>query len=84
MHRSCLRGDGDNTEYYEILGITTSANQDAIKKAYKKTSLSLHPDKLAQRGIEVTAEHKVQFQKVYIALNCFALYLLTTLYLFKT
>lgn len=73
MCRSCLRGDGDNTEYYEILGIETSANQEAIKKAYKKTSLNLHPDKLIQRGIEVTAENRAQFLKVHliISLKCY-------------
>ena len=63
--RSCLRGDGDNNEYYEVLGLhDKSANQETIKKAFKKTSLNLHPDKLAQRGIEVTAENKQMFLKV--------------------
>jgi curved DNA-binding protein CbpA len=62
--RSCLRGDGDNLEYYEILGEKTSASQEEIKKAFKKQSLNLHPDKLAQRGIEVTADHKQDFLKV--------------------
>ena len=62
--KSCLKGD-DNKEYYEVLGIEdpTSANQDSIKKAYKKISLSLHPDKLAQRGVQPTAEQKTQFLK---------------------
>ena len=63
--RSCLRGDGDNNEYYEVLGLhDKNANQETIKKAFKKTSLNLHPDKLAQRGIEVTAENKQMFLKV--------------------
>jgi preprotein translocase subunit Sec63 len=66
--RSCLRGD-DNKEYYSVMGIEDprSADTDAIKKAYKKASLNLHPDKLAQRGIEQTNEHKQQFLKVGVS-----------------
>ena len=61
--RSCLRGD-DNTEYYVLLGIDKRADIDIIKKAYKKASLNLHPDKLAQKGITQTAEHREQFVKI--------------------
>ena len=62
--KSCLKGD-DNQEFYTILGIDDhSADADAIKKAYKKISLSLHPDKLAQRGMQATPEQKAQFLKV--------------------
>lgn len=63
-YRSCLRGDGDNNEYYAVLGVDKNSKEDDIKKAYKKTSLSLHPDKLAQRGIEVTSAKKQEFLKV--------------------
>jgi len=32
--------------YYEILGLTKgNCQEDDIKKAYKKTSLKVHPDK---------------------------------------
>ena len=62
--RSCLKGDTD-TEYYDQLGIEDRyASIDDIKKAYKKKSLQLHPDRLAQRGIQVTQEHNQQFQKL--------------------
>lgn len=61
--RSCLRG-GDNTEYYSLLGIDRRADIDSIKKAYKKASLNLHPDKLAQKGITQTNEHREQFVKI--------------------
>lgn len=63
--KSCLKGERDR-EYYEVLGIgnDTTVTTELIKKQYKKMSLNLHPDKLAQRGVEVTAEHKQQFLKV--------------------
>ncbi len=32
-------------DYYEILEITRSANQDEIKKAYRKAALKYHPDR---------------------------------------
>eukprot|EP01041_Mallomonas_annulata_P005019 gene5019-10043_t len=40
------------------------ASTEAIKKAYKKQSLLMHPDKLSQRGVEVTADHSQKFQKM--------------------
>jgi hypothetical protein len=64
--RSCLRGD-DNKEYYEILSIKQNDNTDTIKKSYKKASLNLHPDKLAQKGIQQTQQHKDDFLKVKVA-----------------
>ncbi len=35
-----------------------------IKRAYKKKSLELHPDKLAQRGQVLTPEDQARFQRV--------------------
>lgn len=61
--KSFLKGDSDN-ELYEVLELNRNASSEDIRKAYKKVSLQLHPDKLAQRGIEVTDEHKATFLKV--------------------
>lgn len=43
--------EGLGVSFYDFLGITPSANQDDINKAYKKKSRTLHPDKVKQQFI---------------------------------
>jgi len=51
-------------DYYDILGVSKDAGEDAIKKAYKKLALKLHPDKNTAPGAEEA------FKKISKAVQC--------------
>jgi DnaJ-class molecular chaperone len=47
------------TKFYEVLGVSESASQEEIKKAYRKLSLQFHPDRNAN-----SAESTAKFQSI--------------------
>lgn len=46
-----LYGDGGGDDPYSILGIDSSASDDAVKAAYRKLTLENHPDRLMAQGL---------------------------------
>jgi DnaJ-class molecular chaperone len=63
--KSFLGSDNENGEdFYTLLEVDRDASPEELKKAYKKRSLQMHPDKLAQRGRAVTVEDQARFAKM--------------------
>ncbi|KAI1200957.1 hypothetical protein F5X97DRAFT_291762 [Nemania serpens] len=57
--------EGADVTFYDFLGITSSASQDEINKAYKRKSRALHPDKVRQQIMaERTKQNKAKGVKV--------------------
>jgi DnaJ-class molecular chaperone len=57
----------ENTDYYGILGISSSASDEDIKKAYKKLALKWHPDR--NNNSSESAEMFKQIGKAYEVLG---------------
>merc|ERR1712226_98027 len=51
-------------DYYKILDVPKTANDDEIKKAYRKRALVHHPDRHAGASDEEKKEHERKFKEV--------------------
>lgn len=50
-------------DYYEVLGVERGADEKAIKKAYKRLAMKLHPDR--NQGDKDAAEKFKEVQEAY-------------------
>ncbi len=57
--------------YYAILGLQSGANQDEIKKAYRKLSMKYHPDKVRHLGDEFRAVAEEKMKEINGAYDFF-------------
>eukprot|EP00804_Cyclotella_cryptica_P004651 CCRYP_019460-RA/>CCRYP_019460-RA protein AED:0.08 eAED:0.08 QI:0/-1/0/1/-1/1/1/0/597 len=62
--RSFLSSSDENESYYDLLGVPPTATPEELKRAYKRQSLLMHPDKLAQKGQTVTAADRDRFTRM--------------------
>ena len=54
----------NSASYYDVLNLSKSANDDEVKKAYRKLALEYHPDKVANLGADHQEASKIKFQKI--------------------
>eukprot|EP00984_Skeletonema_dohrnii_P034344 scaffold33532_cov133-Skeletonema_dohrnii-CCMP3373.AAC.1 len=54
----------EEESFYDLLSVDKHATQDELKRAYKRQSLQMHPDKLAQKGKSVTADDRDRFTRM--------------------
>merc|ERR1719471_1055242 len=51
-------------DYYKILGVEKSANEDEIKKAYRKRAMVHHPDRHSSASEDEKKDHESKFKEV--------------------
>ncbi len=52
------------TTLYEVMDVNPKATEDEIRSAYKRRAVQLHPDKVRQRGGDVTSAAVAEFQRL--------------------
>ena len=65
---SMLNLGGDTLEEaYKVLGVSPSASDDEVKKAYRRLALEHHPDKVAALGEDIRKAAEKKFQEINAA-----------------
>lgn len=57
-------GKDDLASAYQVLGVSSHATDDEVKKAYRKLALEHHPDKVAALGEDIRQAAEKKFQKI--------------------
>ena len=53
-------------DYYKILGVEKTANDDEIKKAYRKRAMVHHPDRHSSASDDEKKDHETKFKEVCV------------------
>ena len=49
---------------YTVLGLTSTATDEEVKKAYRRLAMKYHPDKVANMGEEIKKNAEAQFREI--------------------
>ena len=60
-------GGDDLDSAYKVLGVSPSASDDEVKKAYRRLALEHHPDRVAKLGDDVRKAAEKKFQEINAA-----------------
>jgi DnaJ like chaperone protein len=58
-------------QYYAVLGLEPGADMESIKKAYRKLSMTYHPDKVSHLGDEFRAVAEEKMKEINAAYDYF-------------
>ncbi len=61
--RSCAEACAEDESAYALLGLGDGAKEPAIKSAFRRASLRLHPDKARREGAEAAEATAVRFEQ---------------------
>ena len=60
-------------DFYKILGVEKTANDDEIKKAYRKRAMVHHPDRHSSASDDEKKEHETKFKEACTSAICIQL-----------